>query len=77
MLRRNDHERHAEQRVAAGRVDLERFGNVLDFEIHERADGLADPVDLLLLDRVGIIDVVQSVQKLVGVRRDLQVPDVL
>ena len=77
MLRRNDHKRHAEQRVAARGVDFERFGNVLDAEVHERADGLADPVDLLLLDRVGIIDVVETFEQLIGVRRDLQIPDVL
>ena len=76
MLRRNDHEGHAVERVAAGRIDFKRFGNILDPEIYKRADRFSDPVDLLLLDRVGIIDIVQSVQEFIRIRRDLQIPHV-
>ena len=60
MLRGHDHEGDAVEGVAAGGVDLQRLGHALDGEVHEGACGLADPLDLLLLDGVGVVHRVEA-----------------
>ena len=77
MLGGHDHEGDAVEGVAAGGVDLQRFGHALNGEVHEGARGLADPLDLLLLDGVGVVHRIEAGEKPVRVLGDLQVPHVL
>ena len=77
MLRRHNHEGYAEQRVRSGGIDLQLLVCAVHGEIHEGAGGLADPADLLLLDAVRIIHFVESVQKLVRILGNPEIPDIL
>ena len=77
MLRRHDHERHAEERVGTGRVNAQRFFGVLHGEVDKSAGGFADPVFLLKADVRQIIDSVEPFEQLVGILRDPQIPNVL
>ena len=77
MLRRHDHEGHAEQRIRTGGVDAERFLDAVHREVHEGASGLSDPVLFHGADVFREIDLVQAVQKLVRVLGDPEVPDLL
>ena len=61
MLRRNNHEGDAEQRVRTCRIDAEGFVLVCKAEIHECAFRLADPVYLLLLDIRQVIHGIQAI----------------
>ena len=73
VLRADDHVGRAEQRVRAGGVDRQGVarGGV---EVDLGAVAAADPVALLGLDAVDVIDVVQVVDQAVCVGRDLQHP---
>ena len=77
MLGSHDHEGYAEEGVGAGGVDFQALVGAGELEVDERAGGLADPVDLLLLDVLGILNGFQTLQQLIGVFGDAQIPDVL
>ena len=77
MLGSHDHESHAEKRIGTGRIDLKFLIDAVDCEIHKSAGGFADPVNLLLLDSLGILHCVKAFQELVGVFGDLKIPDIL
>ncbi len=78
MLRGEDHERRAEQRVRSGREDAQPVAARLvvigcDLEVDLGAFGSADPVRLLEADRLGPVDA-REIEQLVGVFRRSQVP---
>ena len=75
MLGCDDHEGHAEQRVASGGIDTKLILALLEREIHKRTRGFADPVDLLLGDIGKIIYLVKPLQQLVCVLRDAKIPN--
>ena len=79
VLRRHHHKAHAEQGVRAGGIHSERILHTLTLhgEIDICALGAADPVDLLLLDILRIVHRIQPLQKLIGILRDAQIPNVL
>ena len=77
MLGCHDHKGHAEKGVGTGRVDLQLLIDTLERKVDKGAGGLADPVDLLHADVLGIIHCVESGQELVGILGDLQIPDIL
>ena len=83
MLRGNDHERHAVERVAPRGINLELLVRnrrplpVRDIKVNERAGGAADPGNLLLLDGIRIIHGIEAIEELVRVGRDFQEPHVL
>ena len=78
MLRRNDHEGHAVQGIRACGIDAQLFVCVfLDGEVDKRTGGLADPVLLLELDVGQIVYLFQSLEQLVCVFCDAQIPDLL
>ena len=77
MLGRHDHEGHAEEGIRPCGVDFQAFISPGNREAHERAGGLADPVDLLLLDVLGIIHGFQPLQQFVGILGNPQIPHVL
>ena len=75
MLRRDDHERRAEDGVHTGREHGQRRIGSLQFIDDFRTFGTADPVALHGLDVLGPSGQrVEAVQQAVGVIRDLQVP---
>ena len=78
MLRREDHERRAEERVRPRREDADLLATGVVVGRRRLEDDLAalrapDPVRLHDPDRVGELDL-GEVQQLVGVLRDAQVP---
>ena len=77
MLGRHDHEGHAEEGIRPCGVNLQALVHAGDGEAHERAGGLANPVDLLLLDVFRIIHGFQTLQQLVGILGNPQIPHVL
>ena len=73
VLRRDDHIGHAEEGIGTGGVDghvVRRIGLEGDFA----AGGAADPVLLLDLDALDIVQVIQIVDQAVGIGRDAQHP---
>ncbi len=89
MLRRDDAERHAEDRVDACGEDAQHRLPLLDHEpivflrpgglerdLHRKLDAFAspDPVPLHLLDALGPVEFVQVVDQPLGVLRDLEEP---
>ena len=73
---RNNHKGYAEQGVGSCGVNAQRFGNIFEREVHERAAGFTDPVNLLLLDIRQIINLVKPVKQFVGVFGNPQIPNV-
>ncbi len=75
MIGRDRHEAGAEQRVGAGREDLERLGLAIDREADQSALGAADPVLLHPPDLVRpALQLGQAGQQLVAIGGDLQEP---
>ena len=77
MLRRHYHKRHAEKRVGPRRVYRKFFVGSVEGKIDESSARFADPVDLLRLDVGGIVDVLETLEKLVCVFGYAEIPDVL
>ena len=75
MLGRHDHEGNAKERVRPCGIDLDLLIYAVEGEIYKSAGGLADPVDLLQLDVLGIIHIIQALQQLFGIVGDPQIPD--
>ena len=75
MLGRDDHKGYAKERIGACCINTELFVDLLEREIDERAGGFADPVDLLLLYVGEIVDLLKSLQKLVCILGDAQIPN--
>ena len=73
MLGRHDHICCAEQRIGAGRIN-EQLVTLCRLELDLRAGRAADPVLLLGLDPVDIIDLIKIVDKTLGVLCDGQHP---
>ncbi len=73
VLRRDDDIAHAEERVGTRRIDGDRVGRV-GLERDLAARGAADPVALLDLDALDIVEIVQIVDQTVGIVRDAQHP---
>ena len=83
VLRRQDHERRAEQGVRAGGEDADggphpcpspNSGGGVQWKRHLGALAAADPLPLHLFDALGPVDGIEIGQEAVGVGRDLQVP---
>ena len=75
MLRREHHERHAEDRVGAGGEEADLLARMAVHGKGEfRALGASDPVALHQLDRLGPIDPLEVVEQAVGVGGDLEEP---
>ena len=77
MLGSDDHEGHTEEGVGAGGVDAEGLVGIRQTEVDEGTAGLTDPVDLLHLDIGEVVDVLQTLQELVGILGNAEIPDVL
>ena len=71
VLRRNDHESHTEECVATRCIDLKLFVHILQRKFHESTGRLSDPVELLLLNVLGVIHLVESQKQLVRVLGNL------
>ncbi len=67
MFRRKDHVGRTKKRVWPRRVYLERFCVPLDGKNHRSAFGFANPVALHQFNRLGPVQIVESVKKPVGV----------
>ena len=74
MLGRDDHVGRAVKGVRTGREDGQRVGVAVELEGDFGALGLADPVLLEALRRIGPVDVVEAFDELVGVGGDAQDP---
>ena len=77
MLRSDDHEGDAEERVRTCCVDAECFISAGYGEVHERAFGFTDPVLLLSTDVLREVDLVESFKELVRIFGYAQIPDFL
>ena len=66
MLRRQDHEGRAPQRIGTGGEDLDVVAALLGLEDDRGAFAAADPVGLQRLDALGPVDAVE-VQQLIGI----------
>jgi hypothetical protein len=77
MLRRDNHEGDSEEGVTSGRIDAEAVIGSLDREVDESTLRPSNPVYLLLLDILGIIDILQALEQLVCVLCDAEIPDLL
>ena len=76
MFGRNNHEGYAEHGITSGGINTERILTAREREVCKRAFGSADPVFLLKLDIGEIIHLFKSLQELVCVFRDSQIPNV-
>ena len=70
----DDHERYAEDRVGAGREDLQFPVRAFQVEEELRADRTADPVALDLLERLAPCEFFQPVEHPLGIGRYAQQP---
>ena len=75
MLGRHDHKSNAKERVRPCGIDFDLLIYAVEGEVYKSAGGLADPVDLLQLDVLGIIHIIQALQQLFGIIGDPQIPD--
>ena len=71
MLRRNHHKGHTEERITARCIDLKFFVHILQREFYESTGRLTDPVELLLLDVLGVIHLVEPKKQLVRILGNL------
>ena len=77
MLRRDNHKGNAIKGIRSGRVNAKLLIQSVYLEIHKCSCRLSDPVDLLLLDICRIIYSIQSLEQLVCILRNAQIPYVL
>ena len=77
MLRCDYHEGNTEQGIRSGCIDLQFLIDSVDVKVYKSTLGLADPVNLLLLYVLRIVNIIQSFEKLVGILSDSQIPYVL
>ena len=77
MLRRDDHESHAEKRIRSCRINSEILIRTVDPEVDERTPGFSDPVLLLSADILREIHLIKTVEQLVRVLCDAEIPDFL
>ena len=83
MLGSDNHEGDAVKRIAPGGINFQLLVrnrislSVRHLEVHKGAFGSSDPGNLLLFDGFRIIDILQSIQKLVRILRDAKEPDIL
>ena len=74
VLGRNNHKRHAKDRIGAGGEDLQLLLHTLHCEEHLRTRAATDPVALDLFERVAPLQTLQTVQHTLCVSRNTQQP---
>ena len=77
VFRCHDHKGDTKKRIRPRRVHRQLLLCAGNGKIHKSTGGLANPVDLLLLDTGQIIHFLQPLQQFVGVLGDPQIPHVL
>ena len=77
MLWCDNHKGYTEQGIWSGGIDLQCLINSVNCKVHECTCRFPDPVYLLLLDVSRIVNVLQSLKKLVRILGDSQIPDIL
>ncbi|CDB77350.1 uncharacterized protein BN552_02139 [Blautia sp. CAG:237] len=77
MLRCDYHESNTKQSIRSGCINLKLLVDSVDVEVYKSTLGFTDPVDLLLLYIVRIVNVLEAFQEFVCVLSDPQIPYVL
>ena len=77
MLGRNYHKGNAEQRIRTGGIDAQTLIKSGKCEIDKRSGRASYPVLLLHTDICGVIDVLKTVEQLIGICGYAQIPHIL
>ena len=77
MFRSNYHESNTKQSIWSGCIDFKFFIDAINIKVYESPFGFTNPVNLLLLYVIRIIDIFQTFQKFICILCDTQIPYIL